>query len=128
MNVTVARLIRDTGGHLRPDSIVTFAKFAPKLGIKAANDIAVFEIDNCKAVKELVEAEHIQCHYADVTSASAFLDEAQGQEAKQQHADWLNKGYDLFNRFTIYEGQEAEDRSGIAGAKVLTTFPAACLW
>lgn len=96
--------------------------------MKAASDIAQFDMDNCQAVRQIIETEKIACDYMEIMSSSVFLDESQAQKGKKFLEDLVAQGHDMMQRFQYHEGQAAEDASGVNGARGLVTFQAACLW
>lgn len=113
---------------MRPDSLATFQRYAPTYGVQAASEIALFELDNCRAVRDIIRAEEIACDYTEVISSSVFLDDSQAEEAKRLLGELVAEGHDILQKFKYYQGQQAEEVSGVNGAKGLTTFQAACLW
>ncbi|TPX12797.1 uncharacterized protein E0L32_006677 [Thyridium curvatum] len=117
------------GGHLRPEALASFSKFSETLGLDSANEIALFEVANAEAVKELVQTEGIDCDYTQVESANVYLDGSLASAAKSQIGELARSGYDIVGKIQFHENpHEAEDVTGVLGAKAAATFPAASIW
>lgn len=114
------------GGHVRPESLATFAKFGDRLDV--ANEIAKFEIENAAAVAKLVQELDIDCDFEEITSSNAYLDQNLADAAKDLRNRLADMGYEVAGRFTYHEADTAADVTGVPGAKGAMTFPAACIW
>lgn len=120
---------RNAGGHLRPEPLASFSKFSETLGLDSANEIALFEVANAEAVKELVQTEGIDCDYTQVESANVYLDESLASAAKSQIGELARSGYDIVGKIRFHENpHEAEDVTGVLGAKAAAIFSAASIW
>ncbi|KAK3177298.1 hypothetical protein K4F52_009908 [Lecanicillium sp. MT-2017a] len=116
------------GGHMRPESLATFAKFADKINMKTVDEIAQFEIANLIAVQELVQELNIDCDFEQIQSANAYLDENLAEAAKAQQRQLADAGFDVVKRFKYHDETTAPAVTGVRDAKGAMTFPAACLW
>lgn len=123
MNITNLRFL---GGHVRPESLATFAKFGDRLDV--ANKIAKFEVENATAVAKLVQELGMDCDFEEITSSNAYLDQNLADAAKDLRNRLVDMGYEVAERFTYHEADTAADVTGVQGAKGAMTFPAACIW
>lgn len=113
---------------MRPESLATFAKFADKININTADEIAQFGIANLRAVQELVQELNIDCDFEQIQSANAYLDENLAEAAKAQQRQLADAGFDVVKRFKYHDETTAPAVTGVRDAKGAMTFPAACLW
>ncbi|KAI0416790.1 FAD dependent oxidoreductase [Xylaria grammica] len=116
------------GGHLRPDIFNGAASRMKAHGLDVANQVAHFELENAKALTDLIKSASIDCDFKPVTSGSAFVDEAEALDAKILWDDMLKKGSPALKHVTYYGPEDAEKTSGVKGALALYTFPAAVIW
>ncbi|EKJ72512.1 hypothetical protein FPSE_07393 [Fusarium pseudograminearum CS3096] len=116
------------GGHLKPDNYHATARLAKEYGFEAAEELAVFEMDNVEAVGQYVTREKVDCDFIATRAFDVQLTddvrrkvdsgfralEAAGSRAVQ-------KTFPIPNKF-------AEKVSGVKGAKSAYSYPAGHCW
>lgn len=112
---------------MRPDLFLDVIARVRDHGAHVANEIALFEVANAKAVTELVEDEGIECELRQCTTAYAFLDEQEAELLKKAYDDVLDLCPTLKD-VTYYGPADAERISSVKGAKAMFSFPAATIW
>ncbi|KAI1859923.1 uncharacterized protein JN550_011842 [Neoarthrinium moseri] len=115
-------------GHLRPDYILDVAERAASHGVEFANELALFEVANAEAVKDLIRKEGIACELHECTTGYAFLDEVVAAELKKQYDELIELDCPTVKEVKYYGPSDAEDVTAVKGAKAAFTFPAATLW
>lgn len=122
-----ALLMLYPGGHLRPDLFLDVAARARLYGIGIANEIALFEVANAKAITELIEEEGIECELRKCTTAYVFLDDQEAEQLKLQYDEMLGL-CPTMKEVTHHGRSEAEQLTSVKGAKAAFSFPAATMW
>ncbi|KAI0403673.1 hypothetical protein F4802DRAFT_598871 [Xylaria palmicola] len=97
------------GGHIRPDIFNGAASRMRKHGLRIANEVAHFELENAEALAHFIKSEGIDCDFTAVTTSAAF-------------------GGRALKHVTYYGAEDVERASGVRGAVALYTFPAAVVW
>ncbi|KAL7625391.1 hypothetical protein AAE478_004609 [Parahypoxylon ruwenzoriense] len=116
------------GGHLRPDLFVGVADRMQAAGLETANEVALFEVANAKAISELVEEEGVACDLKPVTTGDVFVDVAEAANIMKLW-DAMSKLDCPTLKDVAYHGPEdAEKVTGIRDAKAAFTYTAATLW
>ncbi|KAK1561554.1 FAD dependent oxidoreductase [Colletotrichum navitas] len=116
------------GGHLKPDPYNRPASLISTHGIEAATEVAEFEAKNLPAVKKVVEAEGIDCDFVLTRAVDALMSDAIGKRMKAG-VDLLRKnGVSVMDDVYYAEGTEAEQLSGVKGAKACISYTAGHLW
>ncbi|KAI4660351.1 hypothetical protein J4E81_006019 [Alternaria sp. BMP 2799] len=116
------------GGHVKPDLYFNVSKYVSMDGASAAAEVTNFEAANVYAVKELVEAEKLDCDLHLTRAIDVYLD---ADHARQTEAAW-----EMLRRDNIVElrdvacvsKEDAERVSGVKGAQLAVSFTAAHLW
>lgn len=73
----------DVGGHLRPDVYSLIPLYIERHGIEAASEVAKFELSHVKAIKDVIQKEHIDdCDLIVTRNMNVYLDEARGHRVK----------------------------------------------
>jgi hypothetical protein len=115
------QLIRDPGGHLRPDPVSS--SVLEKYGLEAALEIALFELSHFQAIKDLIKKENIDC---ELTFTEACWDVTKDEEMSlriQKIFERLNNsGLDVFKDLKYTHGNLApEVRSYVPSYLELTS-------
>lgn len=76
------QLTIETGGHLRPDLYGHIPTYLERYGAEAAAEVANFEVEHIKAVKDLLAEEDIDCDMNITRNMNVYLNEAAGKKAK----------------------------------------------
>ncbi|KAI1816707.1 FAD dependent oxidoreductase [Poronia punctata] len=116
------------GGHLRPDIFAGTASRTIKHGLDVANEVAQFELENFKAVLNLIESDGIDCDLRLLDSSAIFVDEAEAADIKALWEHMREEGSPAFSKVKYYGAKDAEKKSGVKGAVAVYTYPAAVLW
>ncbi|KAI0835361.1 FAD dependent oxidoreductase [Hypoxylon sp. FL0890] len=116
------------GGHLRPDLFVAVAARMQARGLAAANQVALFEVANAKALVALIEEENIDCDLQSVTTADTFVDAAEAAKIKKLWDVMLKLDCPTLKDVTYHGPEEAERVTGVKDAKIAFTYPAHTLW
>ncbi|KAL5603974.1 hypothetical protein FOVSG1_006724 [Fusarium oxysporum f. sp. vasinfectum] len=116
------------GGHLKPDPYNPPESLAGSHGIEAAADCAAFETKNLSAVKKVIEEEGIDCDFVYTRAVDAFMSDAICDRMKAR-VDLLRKnGVSVMKDVYFAKGAEAEQLSGVKGAKGCFSYTAAHMW
>ncbi|KAI2463392.1 FAD dependent oxidoreductase [Annulohypoxylon bovei var. microspora] len=116
------------GGHLRPDLFVSLAARMQDRGLETANQVALFEVANEKAVASLVEEEGIACDLQSVTTADTFVDQAEATKIKKLWDVMVRLNCPTLRDVTCHGPGDAERVTGVKDAKVAFTYPAHTVW
>ncbi|KAK2008863.1 FAD dependent oxidoreductase [Colletotrichum eremochloae] len=116
------------GGHLKPDPYSRPSSLVATHGIEAATEVAEFEAKNLPAVKQVVEAEGIDCDFVLTRAVDALMSDAIHKRMKTG-VDMLRKnGVSVIDDVYYAEGAEAEQLSGVKGVKACLSYSAGHLW
>ncbi|OTA85205.1 hypothetical protein M434DRAFT_400225 [Hypoxylon sp. CO27-5] len=116
------------GGHLRPDLFVAVASRMQARGLETANQVALFEVANAKAVTELIAEENIACDLQPVTTADSFVDAAEAAKIKKLWDVMSKLDCPTLKSVTCHGPLDAERATGVRDAKIAFTYPAHTLW
>ena len=78
------------GGHLKPDPFSRAGNVIDKYGVKAAEEVASFEIRHVKEIGDLVKRENIDCDFVVTRATDVCLYDKANQDLKAK-LDRLNK-------------------------------------
>ncbi|KAL2820521.1 phosphoenolpyruvate phosphomutase-domain-containing protein [Aspergillus cavernicola] len=116
------------GGHLRPDLYGNIPKYIERYGVEAGAEVAEFEIAHIQALKKLVALENIDCDLNLTRNVNVFLNEADGEKARQIYESLLSRGLGYTADIHYTSGKSAERVSGVKGAKACISSTAGTLW
>jgi hypothetical protein len=71
------------GGHIKPDPYWHASQVAAEHGPVAAAELANFELENLKAVKQHIEKEGIDCDFVVTRACDVVFSREQGESARQ---------------------------------------------
>jgi hypothetical protein len=71
------------GGHIKPDPYWHPSQLAAEHGPVAAADLADFELENLKAVKQYIEEEAIDCDLVVTRACDVFFSQDQAERARR---------------------------------------------
>ncbi|KAH8885851.1 nucleotide-binding domain-containing protein [Thozetella sp. PMI_491] len=117
-----------SGGHVKPIVYFAFPRQAAIYGDKVANEIAEFQLQHVLAVKDLVEKENIDCDFQLTRACDVFLDQAYADQVTASFNKIKASGATCVRQVQYTGPRDAEQISGVKGAKCCLTFPAAHLW
>ncbi|KAI1135105.1 FAD dependent oxidoreductase [Hypoxylon sp. FL0543] len=115
-------------GHLRPDLFVAVAARMQARGLETANQVALFEAANAKALTALIHEENIACDLRSVTTADTFVDAAEAAQVKKLWDVMSKLDCPTLKDVTYHGPESAEQATGVKDAKVAFTYPAHTLW
>ncbi|KXJ84742.1 FAD dependent oxidoreductase [Microdochium bolleyi] len=116
------------GGQLKPDPYNRPGSLAVTHGIQAAAECAEFEAKNLPAVKKVIEEEGIDCDFVFTRAVDALMSDAICDRIKRG-VDLLRKnGVSVMDDVYFAKGAEAEQLSGVKGAKGCFSYTAAHMW
>ncbi|KAH7303824.1 FAD dependent oxidoreductase-domain-containing protein [Stachybotrys elegans] len=116
------------GGHVKPDTYFNVAKYAKLYGLEAAAQLAAFEASHVLAMKDLVEAEKIDCDFHLTRAVDVYLEPGHAKETEAAYRALLATGAVNMSDVCFVPKQDAERISGVKGAQCCFTFTAAHLW
>ncbi|KAK2059741.1 FAD dependent oxidoreductase [Colletotrichum caudatum] len=116
------------GGHVRPDLFAGLPSRIKKFGQKAADEVALFELANFHAVRDLVREENIDCDFRVTTSMAVVRDESLAREMKDSLDDLLKRGSPTAKLIHYVDGKAAETFSSVKGAAAAFSFEAGSIW
>ncbi|RDW59036.1 hypothetical protein BP5796_11960 [Coleophoma crateriformis] len=116
------------GGHVKPIVYFAFPRQAAIYGDKVANEIAEFQLQHVLAVKDLVEKENIDCDFQLTRACDVFIDQAYADQVTASFNKIKASGATCVRQVQYTGARDAEQISGVKGAKCCLTFPAAHLW
>ncbi|KAK4570099.1 hypothetical protein LTR86_003069 [Recurvomyces mirabilis] len=116
------------GGHFKPDPFSRAANVLKTHGKAVAEHVAAFEARQVQKVRAFVDDEEIDCDFEEVTVRDVCLYPA-GRDKIEADLVALNEADISTARSLEYSSdREAEEISGVKGAKSCLTFNAARLW
>jgi hypothetical protein len=65
--------VNNLGGHLKPDNYHATARLAKQYGSEAAEELALFEMDNIKAVEQYIARERVDCDFISTRAVDVQL-------------------------------------------------------
>ncbi|CAG9948019.1 unnamed protein product [Clonostachys rosea f. rosea IK726] len=116
------------GGHVKPDTYFNVPKFSKLHGPKVAAELAAFEASHVLAVKQLVEAEGLDCDFHLTRAVDVYLDPAHAKETEAAYRELVKEGIVELHDVAFIPKQDAERVSGVKGAQCCFSFTAAHLW
>ncbi|KAH7464004.1 hypothetical protein FOMA001_g17910 [Fusarium oxysporum f. sp. matthiolae] len=112
------------GGHLKPDPYNRPSSLVATHGIEAATECAEFEAKNLPAVKKAIEKEGIDCDFVFTRAVDALMSDTICERMKSA-VDLLRKnGVSVMQDVYFARGTEAEQLSGVKGAKGCLSYTA----
>ncbi|PMB70829.1 Gamma-glutamylputrescine oxidoreductase [Beauveria bassiana] len=118
------------GGHLRPDYFLSAAANASKYDAAKAAEVVQFEVSHLAAIRDLIQAERIDCDYSESTSLQVFTTSEQATMARKKYESLMQEPElreILLRHVTLYTDEDAAHKSGVRGAKGHVATPAAQL-
>ncbi|KAL4780066.1 FAD dependent oxidoreductase-domain-containing protein [Aspergillus varians] len=116
------------GGHLKPDVYNFVGTVAEQYGIEAAAELAAFETAHIPAIESLVEREDISCDLQVSQAHDVQLDEKHTTKLRAGYEALLAKGSESTKTAVFTTGEEAEEVSGVKGARSCFSYRAGRLW
>lgn len=117
------------GGHLKPDVYYGVTVNAKSFGIKIAEQLSRFEIEQVFSVKRLVEKEKIDCDFELTRGIDVFLDQDRLDEVVASFTDLKARGFRFPDDLHfIQDPEKAEQVSGVKGALAAFSATAGSLW
>ncbi|KAF2019915.1 FAD dependent oxidoreductase [Aaosphaeria arxii CBS 175.79] len=116
------------GGHVKPDTYFNVPKFAKIFGVQAAAELAAFEASHVYAVKDLVEAEKLDCDFHLTRALDVYLDPEHAKQTEAAYRDLIKTGAVNLHDVAFTPEKDAERVSGVKGARCCFSFTAAHLW
>ncbi|KAK2027588.1 FAD dependent oxidoreductase [Colletotrichum zoysiae] len=116
------------GGHVRPDLFAGLPSRIKKFGQEAADEVALFELANFHAVRDLVREENIDCDFRVTTSMAVVRDETLAKEMKDSLDELLKRGSPTAKLIHYVDGKAAETFSSVKGATAAFSFQAGSIW
>ncbi|KAL3465853.1 FAD dependent oxidoreductase-domain-containing protein [Aspergillus heterothallicus] len=116
------------GGHLRPDLYGNIPKYIERYGVEAGAEVANFEISHIPALKKVIAEEGIDCDLNLTRSMNVYLNEEEGEQAKQIYEALVSCGLEYTSDLHYTPQKYAEKISGVKGAKACISYTAGSLW
>ncbi|KAK5105867.1 hypothetical protein LTR62_001954 [Meristemomyces frigidus] len=116
------------GGHLKPDPFSRAASVLKTYGKDVAEHVASFEARQVKEVRDLVDLEGIDCDFEEVTVRDVCLYPAGRDKIEADLTALTEADISTAKELEYHSNMDAEDVSGVKGAKSCVTFNAARLW
>lgn len=73
------------GGHVKPDTYFNVTKYANLFGLEAAAQLAAFEASHVHAIKDLVEAENIDCDFHLTRAIDVYLSPEHAKKTEEAY-------------------------------------------
>lgn len=77
------------GGHVKPDTYFNVTKYAKLFGLAAASQLAAFEASHVLAMKDLVEAENLDCDFHLTRAVDVYLDPEHAKQTEAAYRELL---------------------------------------
>ncbi|KAH8660303.1 FAD dependent oxidoreductase [Xylariales sp. PMI_506] len=116
------------GGHIKPDPCNRPAALVDSHGAEAAAECAAFEAQNLSAVKMVIEREGVDCDFVMTRAIDVMISETHSKKMKSNVERLRKAGLSVMDDVQFMEGPDAEEMSGIKGAKGCVSYSAAHLW
>ncbi|KAJ4346323.1 uncharacterized protein N0V89_010252 [Didymosphaeria variabile] len=116
------------GGHLKPDPLFRAASVLQTHGKKVAEHVASFEARQVDAIRDLVSCEDVDCDFEETTVMDVCLYDKGREKIKADLERAVDADISTASNIGYYEDREAEEVSGVRGAKSCLTYDAARLW
>ncbi|KAH8658485.1 FAD dependent oxidoreductase superfamily [Xylariales sp. PMI_506] len=116
------------GGHVKPIVYFAFPRQEALYGAEVANEIAEFQLKHVLAVKDLVEKEKIDCDFQLTRACDVYINQDYADKVTAQFNRIKALGATCLREVQYTGPRDAEQISGVKGAKCCLTFPAAHLW
>ncbi|PLB43209.1 FAD dependent oxidoreductase [Aspergillus steynii IBT 23096] len=116
------------GGHLRPDLYGHIPTYLERHGAEAAAEVANFEVDHIKVLKELLAEEGIDCDLNITRNMNVYRNDAAGKKAKSTVDLLASHGLGFVDDIHYTSEKNAEGVSGVKGAKACLSYTAGMLW
>ncbi|PBP18431.1 FAD dependent oxidoreductase superfamily [Diplocarpon rosae] len=115
------------GGHLRPDLYGHIPAYMDRAGVEAGLEIAEFELAHLAAIKKVIEKEKIECEFTLTRTVDVWINEAAAAEAKATYDVMTARNLDYMDDVFFSRSADAENVSGVKGAKACATYTAATI-
>lgn len=96
------------GGHLRPDFYGHIPTYIERAGARAGAEIAEFEIAHLRAIKRVIEEEHIDCDFTLARSIDVWCNEEAAKNAKAVYDRMVAEKFEYMDDVIFYTGKKAE--------------------
>ncbi|KAF5603382.1 FAD dependent oxidoreductase [Fusarium pseudocircinatum] len=116
------------GGHLKPDPYNRPAGLLATYGIEAAAEAAEFEAKNLAAVKKVIEKEGVDCDFVYTRAVDALMSDDILEKIKSGVDALRQNGVSVMQDVYFAQGAEAEQLSGVKGAKGCFSYTAGHCW
>ncbi|KNG44371.1 fad dependent oxidoreductase [Stemphylium lycopersici] len=116
------------GGHLKPDPLSRAASVLETHGKAVAEHVATFEARQVDVIKELVQRENCDCDFEETRVTDVCFYKAGCEKIKADLAKIAKANISTAKGIEFTLGSEAEEVSGVRGAKSCHTYNAARLW
>ncbi|KAF4345822.1 FAD dependent oxidoreductase [Fusarium beomiforme] len=116
------------GGHLKPDPYNRPAGFLATYGAEAAAEAAEFEAKNLAAVKKAIEKEGLDCDFVYTRAVDALMSDAICEKIKSGVDALRKNGVSVIQDVYFAQGAEAEQLSGVKGARGCFSYTAGHCW
>jgi hypothetical protein len=110
------KLIRTSGGHLRPAVYSRIPNYTKQFGLEAAVEVADFEFDHVPAIAAPVEKEKIDCDFTLTKSFDIYTDKIQAETAKKYYHEFKAAGIakSTMDDLIWTDAKHAEEASAVA--------------
>ncbi|KAK1703102.1 FAD dependent oxidoreductase [Colletotrichum lupini] len=116
------------GGHVRPDLYAGLPARAKRYDQETADEMALFELANLHAVRDLVQEKKIDCDFRMTTSMAVLRDPALAKPIKEGLDELLQWNSPTAKLVHYLEGKEAATFSGVKDATAVFSFQAGSIW
>ncbi|KXS21009.1 FAD dependent oxidoreductase [Gonapodya prolifera JEL478] len=116
------------GGHLKPDPYYRPSTLAQSHGVQVAAEFASFEVANLYALKKVIETEGIDCDFVYTRAVDALMTTPICDRIKTGVELLKKHGVKVMDDVYFAKGAEAEQLSGVKGAKGCFSYTAGHLW
>ncbi|KAH7393790.1 FAD dependent oxidoreductase [Phaeosphaeria sp. MPI-PUGE-AT-0046c] len=116
------------GGHLKPDNYHATARLAKKYGREAAEELALFEMDNIKAVEQYIARESVDCDFISTRAFDVQLTNDVCHNVESGYRALEATGSLAAQKIFAIPKDFAEKVSGVKGAKSAYSYSAGHCW
>lgn len=117
------------GGHLKPDLYYNTLSFTDKYGEKGCADIANFEYAHIAAMKELIEAEQIDCDFVLTRAVDVHLSPEANERCLRNYQAMMKNPYiTCKSDLQLLTGEQAKVTSKSEDTEVAVSYTAGQMW
>ncbi|KAK6863479.1 FAD dependent oxidoreductase [Apiospora arundinis] len=116
------------GGHLKPDPYLRAARVLETHGKEVAEHVASFEARQVQEVQDLVHSSGFDCDFEETMVSDVCLDDTGSRNTGVALNKVVTAGISTAQTIERSTGLEAEQISGVRGAKSCLKYKAARLW